>query len=96
VNLIDRLLRHAEIHESFCPNDDEQKEWAADLRKAAALLREREQAKQGVTDKIVDIAITEMFGEQFADVHGKTESAWKERMRAALEAVWPVENSHAD
>jgi hypothetical protein len=85
VNLIDRLLRHAEIHESFCPNDDEQKEWAADLRKAAALLREHEQAKHGVTDQVVAVALA-----AYDDYIGPSDLA----MRAALEAVWPAENSH--
>ena len=37
--LADRNDAHAELHEQELPHDDEQRQWAADMRSNAALLR---------------------------------------------------------
>lgn len=34
-----RLLDHAQLHDDVCPHDDEQVQWAHDMRAAVALLR---------------------------------------------------------
>ena len=37
--LVGRLLDHAQLHDDVCPHDDEQVQWAHDMRDAVALLR---------------------------------------------------------
>lgn len=40
--LADRLLAHAKVHDDLAKHSDEQKQWADDLRDAAALLRSQQ------------------------------------------------------
>jgi len=59
-------------------------------------LSEREQATQGVTDEIVDRACRAAFTESsqaWDFCPDDSKKFWRKWMRAALEAVWPVENS---
>lgn len=70
-----------------------ERDWLAkDVRKAlrdyAALLREREAAKAGVTAEIVKIA--RKAQESMISVHSNPEKVADDHMRAALEAVAPM------
>ena len=62
---------------------------AAMLRDFATLLRERKSAKAGVTDEMVERAITAWFDVQ-VDVSELDDAGTNTRMRAALEAVAPM------
>jgi hypothetical protein len=62
------------------------------LRAYAALLREREQAKQVVTDDEVK-RIAEALSHNGWATGGSFEDDFVPDVRAALEAVWPAESS---
>lgn len=46
LSLADRLDAHAEVHEQHFPQDEEQRQWAADLRAQAAMNRKLAELRQ--------------------------------------------------
>lgn len=70
--LIDRLLEHAECHEHVAAQDDEQRQWAADLRSAAQEIKRLRAvvSEQPVAEPVMANGLTEAETNDTASVAG--------------------------
>lgn len=101
--LISRLLAHAAIHDAHTPHDDEQQQWADDLREAAAALSAQKVPKEVPAGEWVMVPRepTQEMRETFW-MGGHAGEVWERMLTAApaapkqAEAWMPIETAPKD